>query len=69
VCPPIHPQACHPSPATAYPGKRAQAAGAAEAFGQSEALTTRLRHIIHDYAMGPGVLLELLQVGLGLGLG
>lgn len=28
--------------------------GAAEAFGQSEALTTRLRHIIADYPEGPG---------------
>jgi len=27
---------------------------AAEAFGQSEALTTRLRHIIQDYPEGPG---------------
>lgn len=35
--------------------------GAAEAFGQSEALTTRLRHIIQDYPEGPGVLMELLQ--------
>lgn len=33
----------------------------AEAFGQSEALTTRLKHIIEDYADGPGILLELLQ--------
>lgn len=32
-----------------------------EAFGQSEALTTRLRHIISDYADGPGILMELLQ--------
>jgi sacsin len=32
-----------------------------EAFGQSEALTTRLKHIIDDYADGPGILLELLQ--------
>ncbi len=32
-----------------------------EAFGQSEALTTRLKHIIDDYADGPGVLMELLQ--------
>ena len=37
------------------------ASGAAEAFGQSEALTTRLKHIIQDYADGPGILLELLQ--------
>jgi sacsin len=29
-------------------------AGAAEVFGQSEALTTRLRHIIQDYPEGPG---------------
>jgi hypothetical protein len=28
---------------------------------QSEALTTRLKHIIEDYADGPGILLELLQ--------
>lgn len=34
---------------------------AAEAFGQSEALTTRLRHIIEAYADGPGVLMELVQ--------
>ena len=32
-----------------------------EAFGQSEALTTRLKHIISDYAAGPGILMELLQ--------
>lgn len=32
-----------------------------EAFGQSEALTTRLRHIISDYSDGPGILMELLQ--------
>eukprot|EP00951_Prasinocladus_malaysianus_P026529 scaffold235744_cov37-Prasinocladus_malaysianus.AAC.1 len=32
-----------------------------EAFGQSEALTTRLRHIIEAYADGPGILMELLQ--------
>ncbi len=32
-----------------------------EAFGQSEALTTRLRHIISDYTDGPGILMELLQ--------
>ncbi|KAL6760936.1 hypothetical protein V8C86DRAFT_1785830, partial [Haematococcus lacustris] len=30
-------------------------------FGQSEALTTRLKHIIQDYPEGPGVLMELLQ--------
>lgn len=40
----------------------AGAGGAVEAFGQSEALTTRLRHIIQDYPEGPGVLLELVQV-------
>lgn len=33
----------------------------AEAFGQSEALTTRLRHIIQDYPEGAGILMELLQ--------
>jgi sacsin len=33
----------------------------AELFGQSEALTTRLRHIIEAYADGPGVLCELCQ--------
>jgi sacsin len=33
----------------------------AEAFGQSEALTTRLKHIIDVYADGPGVLMELIQ--------
>ena len=32
-----------------------------EAFGQSEALTTRLRHIVEAYADGPGILMELLQ--------
>lgn len=32
-----------------------------EAFGQSEALTTRLKHIIDAYADGPGILLELVQ--------
>lgn len=32
-----------------------------EAFGQSEALTTRLKHIISDYSDGPGILMELLQ--------
>ena len=31
------------------------------ACAQSEALTTRLKHIIKDYADGPGILLELLQ--------
>ena len=34
---------------------------AAEAFGQSEALTTRLRHIIESYVDGPGILFELRQ--------
>ena len=33
----------------------------AEAFGQSEALTTRLRHIIDAYADGPGIVMELIQ--------
>lgn len=32
-----------------------------EAFGQSEALTTRLKHIIDAYTDGPGILLELVQ--------
>jgi len=32
-----------------------------EAFGQSEALTTRLRHIISDYPEGASVCLELVQ--------
>lgn len=32
-----------------------------EAFGQSEALTTRLRHIIESYVDGPGILFELMQ--------
>lgn len=31
------------------------------AFGQSEALTTRLRNIISAYVEGPGVLCELIQ--------
>ncbi|KAL8483693.1 hypothetical protein ACS0TY_026393 [Phlomoides rotata] len=35
--------------------------GAAEAFGQHEALTTRLRHILEMYADGPAVLFELVQ--------
>ncbi|KAL4347431.1 hypothetical protein GQ457_17G023690 [Hibiscus cannabinus] len=35
--------------------------GAAEAFGQHEALTTRLKHILEMYADGPGVLFELVQ--------
>ncbi|KAL4545625.1 hypothetical protein Ndes2526B_g00282 [Nannochloris sp. 'desiccata'] len=34
---------------------------AVEAFGQSEALTTRLRHILEAYPDGSGVLMELLQ--------
>ncbi|KAJ1427629.1 Sacsin [Sesbania bispinosa] len=33
--------------------------GAAEAFGQHEALTTRLKHILEMYADGPGTLFEL----------
>ena len=37
-----------------------------EAFGQSEALTTRLKHIIDAYADGPGILLELVQNAGGL---
>ncbi|KAL0308621.1 UNVERIFIED_CONTAM: Sacsin [Sesamum radiatum] len=35
--------------------------GAAEAFGQHESLTTRLRHILEMYADGPAVLFELVQ--------
>ncbi|GAV61002.1 LOW QUALITY PROTEIN: zf-C3HC4_3 domain-containing protein, partial [Cephalotus follicularis] len=35
--------------------------GATEAFGQHEALTTRLKHILEMYADGPGVLFELVQ--------
>lgn len=35
--------------------------GALVAFGQSEALTTRLRNIISAYVEGPGVLCELVQ--------
>ncbi|XP_051132159.1 uncharacterized protein LOC127252147 isoform X2 [Andrographis paniculata] len=35
--------------------------GAAEAFGQHEALTTRLRHILDMYPDGPAVLFELVQ--------
>jgi hypothetical protein len=34
----------------------------AEAFGQSESLTTRLKSIIDAYADGPGVLLELVSL-------
>ena len=37
------------------------AGASAEAFGQSEALTTRLRHIIDSYADGPGIFMELVQ--------
>lgn len=33
----------------------------AEAFGQHEALTTRLKHIVEMYADGPGILFELVQ--------
>ncbi|KAG4906180.1 hypothetical protein JHK86_054664 [Glycine max] len=35
--------------------------GAAEAFGQHEALTTRLKHILEMYADGPGTLFEMVQ--------
>jgi sacsin len=35
--------------------------GAAEAFGQHEDLTTRLKHIVEMYADGPGILFELVQ--------
>ncbi|XP_077231071.1 zinc finger, C3HC4 type (RING finger) family protein [Tasmannia lanceolata] len=35
--------------------------GVAEAFGQHEALTTRLKHIVEMYADGPGILFELVQ--------
>jgi sacsin len=35
--------------------------GSAEAFGQHEALTTRLKHILDAYADGPGVISELVQ--------
>ncbi|KAJ4822812.1 hypothetical protein Tsubulata_015814 [Turnera subulata] len=35
--------------------------GAAEAFGQHEALTTRLKHILEMYADGPGILFEQVQ--------
>ncbi|PKA59238.1 E3 ubiquitin-protein ligase MUL1 [Apostasia shenzhenica] len=35
--------------------------GVAEVFGQHEALTTRLKHIVEMYADGPGVLFELMQ--------
>ena len=35
--------------------------GAAEAFGQHEALTTRLKHILEMYADGPATLFELVQ--------
>ena len=33
----------------------------AQAFGQSESLTTRLKHIIGAYVDGPGILMELIQ--------
>lgn len=36
-------------------------AEACEAFGQHEALTTRLRHILDMYADGPGILFEMVQ--------
>ncbi|EFJ19830.1 hypothetical protein SELMODRAFT_152901 [Selaginella moellendorffii] len=35
--------------------------GGMEAFGQSESLTSRLKHIVEMYADGPGTLFELLQ--------
>ncbi|KAK1273593.1 hypothetical protein QJS04_geneDACA019168 [Acorus gramineus] len=35
--------------------------GVAEAFGQHEDLTTRLKHIVEMYADGPGILFELMQ--------
>jgi len=35
--------------------------GSAQAFGQHEALTTRLKHILDAYADGPGVISELIQ--------
>ncbi|KAK6931871.1 hypothetical protein RJ641_003664 [Dillenia turbinata] len=35
--------------------------GAAEAFGQHETLTTRLKHILEMYADGPGILFEMVQ--------
>lgn len=35
--------------------------GAGEPFGQREALTTRLRHVVEAYGAGPGVLCELVQ--------
>lgn len=35
--------------------------GVAEAFGQHEALTTRLKHIVDMYADGPGILFEMVQ--------
>jgi hypothetical protein len=42
------------------------AVGTAEAFGQHEALTVRLKHIVEMYADGPGILCELVQVQLFL---
>ena len=33
----------------------------AQAFGQSESLTTRLKNIISAYVEGPGILMELIQ--------
>jgi hypothetical protein len=44
------------------------AVGTAEAFGQHEALTVRLKHIVEMYADGPGILCELVQVQLFLGV-
>jgi hypothetical protein len=38
------------------------AVSTAEAFGQHEALTVRLKHIVEMYADGPGILCELVQV-------
>lgn len=48
--------------ADALPLGLARGGGGVEAFGQSEALTTRLRHIIGDYPEGPSICLELVQV-------
>lgn len=51
-----------PSSPTSWCNIYLRCSGAAmEAFGQSEALTTRLRHIIESYADGPGILMELIQ--------
>ena len=63
--PPFVPRVLHGCAEAAGPAewrRQVSASGwAAEAFGQHEALTTRLKHIIDAYADGPGILFELIQ--------